>query len=121
MYAVWWALWIGPQQQSQPDGNSAGCDMRFPFNGNDVCPTNPLVTFSDITLRNVTSTRAINPYPGVIMMNVTNPGTNFVFDSVTFKWGADNKDFTKPYITSEVYGTVMDSSPIPDFKPAASM
>jgi len=29
---IWWAIWIGPQQQHQPGGKMQGCAMTYPFN-----------------------------------------------------------------------------------------
>mmetsp|Transcript_16519 Transcript_16519/g.22603 ORF Transcript_16519/g.22603 Transcript_16519/m.22603 type:complete len:144 (-) Transcript_16519:130-561(-) len=29
--ALWWPIWIGPQQMNQPDGTFLGCDMRYMF------------------------------------------------------------------------------------------
>lgn len=55
--------------------------MLYPFRSLD-CPTNPLVTMRNITLRNVTSVEGVNRYPGVIICNVSNPCTDFVFENV---------------------------------------
>ena len=78
--ALWWALWIGPQQQDQPGGYTTGCSFLFPLPGKK-CQTDPLVTITDITIRNVNIYGGVLS-PGVIHCNVTNPCTNFVFDGV---------------------------------------
>lgn len=67
----WWAIWIGPQQQHEP--NSAlgdKCSLDYPIDKS--CPTQGCVTFANITLRNIHVTK---PWlsPGVILGNATNP------------------------------------------------
>ena len=47
---LWWGVYIGPQQQEQPGGYGPGC-MLYPLD--QECPTQPLVTVANITLRNV--------------------------------------------------------------------
>jgi hypothetical protein len=78
--ALWWAIWVGTQQQSEPDGRGTDCSFLFPL-GNSTCPADPLVTLANITLRNVTTLRGLFS-PGVLMANETNPGVNFLFDGV---------------------------------------
>jgi polygalacturonase len=48
-YPIWWSIYIGPQQQKQPDGAGPGC-MFYPFGG---CETQPLITVDNIVLKNV--------------------------------------------------------------------
>lgn len=48
---IWWSIYIGPQQQKQPDGKGPGC-MLYPFGG--LCETQPYVTIANVTLRNIT-------------------------------------------------------------------
>ena len=76
----WWGIYIGPQQQSQPDGSGEGC-MRYPADPD--CPTEPDITIHDIYLKNITVRNSLNPYPGIIRCNETNPCENFVFEDVT--------------------------------------
>jgi polygalacturonase len=82
--ALWWTVWIGPQQQNQPgqDRDSTGCNFMFPFV--PVCPTQPRVTVRAVTLRDVTATNTVPLFqgPGVVLCNRTNPCTDFVFDNV---------------------------------------
>lgn len=77
---LWWAIWIGPQQQHQP-GESLGelCALAYPIV--DQCPTQGCVDFRNITLRNV---KIDSPWlsPGVILGNSTNPIQGLVFDNV---------------------------------------
>jgi hypothetical protein len=76
-----WGIWSGTQQEHQPgQAQGTGCPFIFPLL-NTTCPTDPQVTVTNITLRNV---EIFNPLlsSGVIIMNASNPGTNFVFDGV---------------------------------------
>lgn len=109
--ALWWPLWIGPQQMSQPDGSFLGCDMLFPFRSLS-CPTNPLVTMTGITLRNVTSIQGTNKFPGVIMCNVSNPCTDFLFENVNFSEGK-YAEKTEDFIVAFASGVSVDSTPTP--------
>ena len=53
--ALWWAIYVGVQQQTQPgNGSNTGCSFFFPLPG-FTCPTQPLVPVTRLTLRNVTS------------------------------------------------------------------
>ena len=104
----WWGIYIGPQQQSEPNGHGDGC-LLYPLGD---CPTQPLIKMADITLRNITQTGNYLP-PGIIRCNETEPCTGFVFDNVksTGWWSW----FGLGYITQNVIGTVTDSKPEPDF------
>jgi polygalacturonase len=140
-HALWWTIWIGPQQQNQPGkGSGTGCNFLFPFI--PQCPTQPLVTMSNIVLRNVIATETLPLFegPGVILCDPTNPCTNFVFENVTnsvftgtvediyaqlpifyipgviFPTPLRSDDWEFEYITSNVYGTVSEgTSPKPCF------
>jgi hypothetical protein len=87
----WWAVYIGPQQMKEPDGDGPGC-MLYPFDPKGTCITQPLVTFQNITLRNI----AISDswlYPITIRCNVSNPCRHFVFENVTTdKWYVGQKE-----------------------------
>lgn len=76
---LWWGIYIGPQQQKQPDGGGPGC-MLYPLL--NKCDTQPRVTIRNITLRNIVIKDGIFP-PGVIRCNSTNPCTDFTFENVT--------------------------------------
>jgi hypothetical protein len=82
--ALWWTVWIGPQQQNQPgqDSDPTGCNFLFPYV--PVCPTQPRVALRDVTLRDITATNTVPLFqgPGVVLCNRTNPCTGFVFDNV---------------------------------------
>jgi len=47
------------------------------------CETQPLVTVSNIVLRNLTSKNGLL-YPGLIRCNASNPCTNIVFEDVQY-------------------------------------
>jgi polygalacturonase len=95
-HALWWTIWIGPQQQNQPgDAPGTGCSFMFPYV--PECPTQPLVTISNIILKNVTAVDTIPLFegPGVILCDPANPCADFVFENVT------NLMFTGPI--EEIY------------------
>ena len=48
-YPIWWGIYIGPQQQKEPDGFGAGC-LLYPL---EPCETQPLIDMNNITLRNI--------------------------------------------------------------------
>mmetsp|Transcript_94716 Transcript_94716/g.216661 ORF Transcript_94716/g.216661 Transcript_94716/m.216661 type:complete len:312 (-) Transcript_94716:85-1020(-) len=80
----WWAIWIGPQQQHEP--NSAlgeKCALTYPVSGQ--CPTQGCATFANITLRNIVVKDPVLS-PGVILGNSSNPMQNVVFDNVRFEF-----------------------------------
>lgn len=84
-HALWWTIWIGPQQQNQPgtDDTKTGCNFLFPFV--PTCPTQPLVSMRNILLRNVRAVETIPLFegPGVVLCDASNPCTGFVFENVT--------------------------------------
>jgi len=110
-HPVWWGVYIGPQQMKEPSGDGPGC-MLYPLT---PCETQPRITISDITLRNVTSYGSILP-AGIIRCNSTNPCKNFVFEDVQLKsllWDTLDMGF----ITEFVEGTATNVHPDPGFKP----
>jgi len=111
---IWWALWIGPQQQYQPGGTLQGCSMLYPLSS--FCQTQPRITMRNMTFRNVTSTNSLLP-AGVILCNATNPCTNFKFENVDMRtplWDFLGIGFINHF--SE--GESINSFPDPKFKPA---
>ena len=109
--ALWWALWVGTQQQHQPGGGGTDCPFIFPLL-NSTCPADPQVTVANITLRRVNLFNGIFS-PGVILMNASNPGTGFVFDGVV----AHNASaFPEPrgYLAANVRGVATGgTAPVP--------
>jgi hypothetical protein len=80
---VWWAIWVGTQQQQQPGTSGTGCSFLFPL-ANTSCPTDPQVTVANLTLRRVAVTGALLS-PGVLLANASNPATGFGWDGVVFQ------------------------------------
>ncbi|GMH75218.1 hypothetical protein TrRE_jg7687 [Triparma retinervis] len=80
----WYALWIGPQQQHEPNSDlGLDCALAYPLHGSQ-CPTQGCSDFENITLKDVL---IVNPKlsPGAILGNETNPMRNIVFDNVVVK------------------------------------
>jgi Glycosyl hydrolases family 28 len=76
--SIWWPIYLGTQQQQQPDGGGPGC---FNFPKKD-CPTNPLVSITNVTLRNIRMTTSHSTYAGAIRCNKNNPCTGFKFENI---------------------------------------
>lgn len=137
--AIWWTVWIGPQQMNQPGSEeSKGCNFLYPYI--PVCPTQPLVDMTNIKLINITAINTLPLFegPGVILCDPRNRCEGFVFDRVTnqmFPGDAEdiinNLPFSAPgwlfptpfrndtwefeYLTMNVYGDVKESFPKPCF------
>ena len=77
---ILWPVYIGPQQQSEPDGTGDGW---WPA-------TQPRVTLEAIQLRNISSEGGDLPHPGILRCNHSNPCRGFVLDAVTVesRWNA---------------------------------
>ena len=89
--------------------------MFYPIGG---CGTQPLVSISDVTLRNIKQTGSWLP-PGVIRCNETAPCKNFVFDNVQASgwWSILGLN----YISENIEGIVTDSKPDPGFRNSQDM
>ena len=110
--ALMWAIFIGPQQQHQPhDGADTGCSFFYPLPFTE-CPTNPLVTFDDIVLRDVDIEGGVFS-PGLILCNSTNICTNFVFDRVKAE-RSSIFPYWKGVHCENVQGVALDSNLVPD-------
>jgi len=68
---VMWTIYIGPQQQNEPDGTGQGF---FP-----IPSTNPYVTIKNIYIENS------NYHSGLLMCNESNPCKNIKFINMTVK------------------------------------
>lgn len=77
---VWWSIYIGPQQQKQPDGGGPGC-LFYPLS---PCPTDPDVSITNLGLKDVTINNPVL-LPGIIRCNKENPCKGFYFDNVNVK------------------------------------
>ena len=104
---IWWSIYIGPQQQKQPDGSGEGC-MKYPHD--PYCPTEPKITIANITLKNINIQNSLNPYPGLLRCNETNickrinfynVSVNTMFD--TYQYICENAEvksiFSNPVLT----------------------
>jgi polygalacturonase len=107
--AIWWGIYIGPQQMMEPDGRGPGC-MLYPLMTS--CDTNPTVPMRNITLRNIEGKGSLLP-PGILRCNETNPCTDFTFDNVQLSGWWDW--FGYGFITENVQGKVTNSYPDPGF------
>jgi len=106
---LWWGIYIGPQQQKQPDGGGPGC-MLYPLI--EECATEPKVTIRNITLRNVNIHGGVFP-PGIIRCNSTNPCTDFTFENVRVSNWYLHPEIN--FITENVQGVAINSLPDPGF------
>ena len=110
--ALWWAIFIGPQQQHQPHGGAdTGCSFFYPIPFTQ-CPTNPLVKFNDIVLRDVEIEGGILS-PGLILCNSSNPCTNFTFERVN-AYDYSIVPYWKGVHCENVKGNALEGNLIPD-------
>jgi polygalacturonase len=108
VYGSWWyPIWIGPQQQKQPDSKGTGCSFLYPLV--DKCPTQPRVPISNILLEDITLTDGLF-WPGVILCDPTRPCTNIQFNNVT---NTGTFLVRKDYACHNVEGSSSGSSPVP--------
>lgn len=103
-FPVWWNIYIGPQQQKQPDGGGPGC-MTYPFGD---CETQPLIDVRNITLRDINSTGGFLP-PGVIRCNETNICTDINLENVNIDGWWKSMNWT--FITEFAEGNVTNVTP----------
>jgi hypothetical protein len=75
------------------------------------CDTQPRVTVRTISLRNIHTTGGY--LVGVVRCNETNPCTDINFENV--RYDCFFRDFDYGIITDNVYGSVVDSKPAPQF------
>lgn len=80
---IWWAVYLGPQQQKQPDGGGPGC-MLYPFDPKGKCSTQPRVNITNIRLENITIVDSLLD-PILIRCNSTNPCKNIQLRNITAK------------------------------------
>jgi hypothetical protein len=109
--ALWWAIFIGTQQQHQPHQNGTDCSFFYPLPGTE-CIANPLVTVENITLRNVNIYGGLLS-PGILLCNQTNPCNNFVFDHVNV-YNASQFPIEQGYLCENVNGYAIESNLLPN-------
>ncbi|KAA0175517.1 hypothetical protein FNF27_02927 [Cafeteria roenbergensis] len=96
--SVWYPVYLGPQQQKEPDGRGDGW---WP-------PTNPLVSFRNITMRDVQFDDVIWPQAGVLRCNASNPCTGVVLEDMTISgWNATE------WVCEHASGHATDVTPQP--------
>ena len=93
-----WPIYLGPQQQKEPNGEGAGLWPQ----------TNPYVNITNIHFENIyienSELRA-----GLLRCNISNPCKNITFDNVVVKNKHSESSFiSKPYICDEP-GTIFGS------------
>ena len=94
---ILWPIYIGPQQQREPDG---GGDGIWP-------PPQPLVNVTNILLQNVTSDHGwLNA--GVLRCAASNPCRGIALDNVHVSGWASTF-----YVCENTMGTVTNSTPVP--------
>ena len=88
---IWWAIYLGPQQQKQPDRGGPGC-MLYPFDPKGTCDTQPLVSITNIKLKDVEIRNSLL-FPIIMRCNEKNPCQNVSFENVEARgWGIGKKD-----------------------------
>ena len=105
---VWWAVYLGPQQQKQPDGGGPGC-MLYPFDPKGTCGTQPRINITNVVLRNVNIEKSLL-FPFIFRCNKTNPCRGITLDNVhAHKWRIGKKD--KGYVCENVEMIQRDNYP----------
>lgn len=107
--ALWWTVWVGPQQQHQPGdgkGGGTGCSFFFPFD--PECATQPLVTIRRITFKDIVARNTLPIFegPGVILCDAANPCTDIVIQNMTNTVFPGNYTDIIPYLPIAVPGVV---------------
>ena len=106
-HAFLWPIYIGPQQQKEPNGGGDGCFIEF-----IRCPTQPRVNLTDIYLTNITAVNSIFTNPAVLNCNYTNPCTGFKFNNVKFI-NVSYDPWDELYVCKNVYGEFNQCHPKP--------
>ena len=96
--SILWPIYIGPQQQKEPDGTGDG------FWPN----TNPFINISNIFIKNIKVDYVETQHSGILRCNISNPCKNITFYNVKIKY---YKNYYCDY-TNTIEGTY-DNSCIP--------
>ena len=105
--AFLWPIYIGPQQQKEPNGGGDGCFIDFVR-----CPTQWRVNITNISLINVTAVNSVLTNPGIMNCNFTNPCTGFIFNNVKYI-NITYHNYDDLYYCHNVYGNFTNVSPKP--------
>lgn len=98
---IWWAIYLGPQQQKQPGGGGPGC-MLYPFDPKGTCSTQPRIDVRNISLEDIKITDSLL-FPILMRCNETNPCSGVYFKNVVInKWLIGNKH--KGFVCENVKG-----------------
>jgi polygalacturonase len=96
--SIWYPIYMGPQQQQEPDGRGDGW---WPA-------TNPLVSFRNISIVNATFENVIWPQAGVLRCNASNPCIDILLDNVSISgWNATE------WVCEHTIGEVIGVTPVP--------
>jgi polygalacturonase len=79
--AIWYPIYIGPQQQHQPNTTGNPCSFLFALDPTATCETNPLVLIANVSLIDVSFAETLL-VPGVVWCDPVTPCTGVVFDNV---------------------------------------
>lgn len=105
---IWWAIYLGPQQQKQPGKGGPGC-MLYPFDPKGTCATQPRINITNIKLKNILVRNSLL-FPIVMRCNETNPCRNVTFENVQARgWLIGKK--SKGYVCENVEGNQFESYP----------
>jgi polygalacturonase len=107
--ALYWTLYLGPQQQTQPGGKGTGCPFNYPLD-NTTCVTQPRVPMYEITLRNI-FVNGSNYSPGLMRCNETNPGRDWVLDNITIVGSRGYPVGNTTWLCENIGGTFSNISP----------
>lgn len=110
---LWWSIYIAQQQQDQPGGVDTNCSFFYPLgnSSSSTCAANPLITISNIVLRNITMEDAVLS-AGLILCNATNPCNGFVMDAVNIS-SLTNWPVSAGYMCTSAAITTSNSFPVP--------
>lgn len=97
--SIWWPVYVGPQQQLQPDGGGEGW---WPA-------TVPEVTMRNISIAGMEATGCLWGRAGALRGNVSNPHTGIDFDGVSIRgWNA-----SMDWVCEHTEGQAVNTVPVP--------
>lgn len=105
---IWWAIYLGPQQQKQPDRGGPGC-MLYPFDPRGTCATQPRINITNIKLKDIVVKNSLL-FPIVMRCNETNPCKNITYENVQARGWLIGKR-KKGYVCEHIVGQRTNSYP----------